>query len=417
MTKTIGAVLVLGAVAFGGVGGWYLSQEAAERARADEFDTWAKQQKVVDVKFIVRVPSETPGDQQLYLSGSAAEMGAWQAAGVPLARQPDGTYVASVPVMSGIEHAFKINRSTWGTVERGAAGEEIPNHTFTAKDDKTAVEVQVASWVDKGKSIPGRITITGMIHHLPKIHSDLLGNDRDLYVYLPPGYDADGNEQRYPVLYMQDGQNLFNEATSFNSIEWKVDEAAEKLIKEGKMQPVIIVGICNSEQRNAEFTPAAMSTSEIKGTGENYGKFIIETVKKQIDQTYRTQPDQTGIAGSSMGGQITLAMLKQYPDVFGKAAVLTPHLRNKEKEIYSGLGDNLAFLKGKTLWIDMGSAGGDNYIGKDPIADAKQFVQKLEASGLSPGKDFKYTEYPNGEHNEPAWQGRIGEVLAYLYGK
>src|SRR5262249_13526756 len=157
-----------------------------------------------------------------------------------LKRQDDGKYHGSAQVMSGIEHAFKVTRGTWSTVERAADGSDIANHTFTAANPEK-LEVAVASWVDHGKSIPGRITMTGDIRQHKKFHSEFLKNDRTIIVFLPPGYEDD-ESKRFPVLYMHDGQNLFDEATSFQGIEWKVDETAQRLITAGKIQPIIIVG-------------------------------------------------------------------------------------------------------------------------------------------------------------------------------
>jgi predicted alpha/beta superfamily hydrolase len=187
----------------------------------------------------------------------------------------------------------------------------------------------------------------------------------------------------------------------------------------GKIEPVIIVGIYNSEQRAAEFTPKALSAAGSEGTGEVYGKFVVEGVKPFIDSMYRTNPDKqsTGIGGSSMGALIAVSIVKQYPDKFGKIALLTPHLWCNGKNIYAMAGEDLGFMKAAKVWLDMGSAGGDNYPGKDPLADAQQFAKKLESAGLVKDKDLKYTEYPGGEHKESAWQTRCDQVLLWLYGK
>src|SRR5207253_2375414 len=126
------------------------------------------------------------------------------------------------------------------------------NRVFTASDKKV-VEAPVANWIDNGKAVPGRVTMTGEIRQHKKFHSDVLGNDRTLVVYLPPGYDK--AKDKYPVLYMQDGQNLFDESTSFQGIEWNLDETAQQLITQNKISPIIIVGIFNAETRTAEFTP------------------------------------------------------------------------------------------------------------------------------------------------------------------
>ena len=144
-------------------------------------------------------------------------------------------------------------------------------------------------------------------------------------VYLPPGYVEDTG-RTYPVLYMHDGQNLFDPATAFGGNEWRLDDTAEELIERGAIEPLIIVGIYNTgEQRIHEYTP----TTDPKlggGKADLYGKMLVEEVKPFIEKTYRTLPgpENTGMGGSSLGGLVTLHLGIQYPQVFGKLAVLSP---------------------------------------------------------------------------------------------
>src|SRR5262249_12382400 len=149
----------------------------------------------------------------------------------PLLHHDDGKWRGQVTVLSGIDYGYKVTRGTWGTVEtdaRGAALADRPLNVGAAQ----AVDVSVAEWVDHGQSVPGRVTMNGDLRLTKNFPSKILGNTRTLIVYLPPGYEQNADE-RYPVLYMQDGQNLFDEATSFAGIEWKMDEAAQALIGQG----------------------------------------------------------------------------------------------------------------------------------------------------------------------------------------
>lgn len=423
--------IVLLAIAASGFTGWYLAQsdsESAElkRTEADQFARWAGSLKIVPVKFVVTAPPDTPADQTLYLSGSAPSLKAWAADGVPMTRQADGKYVATLDeengLMTGLEHRFKVTRGNWATVEADDKGQERPNHTFTIepeKDDAT-IEVSVASWRDGGKTVPGKSTRTGNIIVHRKFHSDELKNDRDIIVYLPPGYDDAANaEQRYPVLYMHDGQNLMDSDTSFKGVEWQVDETAEKLIKDGKIKPVIIVGVYNSEQRAPEFTPTILASADGAASAEAYGKLVVEQIKPMIDNSYRTQPEgaNTYLAGSSLGGVVTMAMLKQYPDKFAGAAILTPYMVLNDKPVGELWTGDLAFLKGKKLWIDMSDQKADHYPGKDPMAEAKAFTAKLSTGGLAADKDFVFKEFPGTGHDEPSWQKRVDQILLYLFGK
>src|SRR5215213_5718683 len=172
----------------------------------------------------------------------------------------------------------------------------------------------------------------GQLRRHEQFHSLYLEHDRDVLVWLPPGYDgSDGRSDgrstnvRYPVLYMHDGQNLFEPHTAFQKGEhWKVGETATELIEAGRIEPLIIVGIYNTgEARIDEYTP----TDDAKlggGHADDYGRMIIEELKPLIDRTYRTQPARTGLAGSSLGGLASLHLGFTHPQVFSRIAALSP---------------------------------------------------------------------------------------------
>lgn len=419
--------IVLLAIAASGFAGWYVAHSSAAdadqaRTEAEQYEQWARKLRMVPVKFVVKPSPDTPDGQGLYVSGSAPTLGAWVDF-KPLEKQSDGTWAATIEVMTGLEHEFKLTRGNWATVEEQERGKEMPNRVFSVPPDKDegAVEATVTRWRDEGKSDPFKVTTVGNIELLPKIRSEELANEREVIVYLPPGYNDPANANtRYPVLYMHDGQNLMNTKTSFKGIEWQVDETAERLIREGKIRPVIIVGVYNAEQRTPEFTPTAMLSDAGEARGEVYAEFVAKKIKPLIDGKYRTMPDKanTALAGSSLGGLITLFMVKQNPDVWGDVAVLTPYLQFNGKPITAAVGEDLSFLKGRKLWIDTSELGGDNYpAGGKPMDDAKAFVVRLQSAGLTPDKDFKYVEYAGQPHDETAWAAHVEPVLMYLYGK
>ncbi|WP_428940737.1 alpha/beta hydrolase-fold protein [Fontivita pretiosa] len=420
MKRALLVVFVLFFLVAVAIAGWYAVHTRQIEAELQRYKAWGGARRPVKVTFEVQPCPGTPEDQPLWISGNAPEMGGWDGAGVALTRGQDGKYRGTIEVLSGIEYSYKVTRGSWSTVERGPQGQEIPNRTLMVEQDAT-IPITIATWVDGGKSIPGLHTLSGTIREHRKFRSELLNNERTIMVYLPPGYDQ-SPDIRYPVLYMHDGQNLFDAATSFAGIEWKVDEAAQELIGEGRIEPLIIVGIYNSEQRTAEFTPP-QPHSTAGGESERgllYARFVIEEVKPFIDKTYRTRPDRknTALAGSSMGGMITLYIAKTFPGVFGQVAVLTPHLRVGQRDIVQELsaGDT-QWIKGMRLWIDMGDRGEGNYPGTDPMGDARALVQVLQGAGLRTGIDYQYTEIPGGEHNESAWQARIDQVLLFLFAK
>jgi enterochelin esterase-like enzyme len=269
--------------------------------------------------------------------------------------------------------------------------------------------------VDGGKSIPGKVTLTGLFRLHKKFESKLLGNFRTIIVYLPPGYETE-QDRRYPVLYMQDGQNLFDSSTAFAGIEWGVDETAQDLITEKKIQPVIIVGIYNSPDRTAEFTPFDKTPAGDDGHGILYGRFIVEELKPMIDRTYRTIPDRdhTAVAGSSLGGLITLAIAHDHADVFGSVAVLDPWLRDSQHSLLETWKDD-AWMKETRFYADMGTNGGDLYPGTTEVQDLNQLTQLFDSAGLKKGTDYESAIVDGAEHNEAAWQKRVPNFMLFLF--
>ena len=168
-------------------------------------------------------------------------------------------------------------------------------------------------------------TLTGTIRLHKDFTSRFIAAKRDIIVYLPPGYNA-SPELRHPVLYLHDGQNLFDPATAFAGNDWRLRETAEDLLQRGAIEPFIIVGIYNTgPKRLAEYTPVRDRRGR-GGCARAYGKLIVQDLKPFIDSEYRTLPEvgHTGLGGSSLGGLVTLYLGLQYPEVFSKLLVMSP---------------------------------------------------------------------------------------------
>lgn len=243
-------------------------------------------------------------------------------------------------------------------------------------------------------------------------HSEFLAKDRDIIVYLPPCYDA-GEPKRYPVLYLQDGQNLFDGATAFIfGQHWHVGETADALITEGSVEPLIIVGVYNAgEKRVDEYTPTKDRRRRIGGQADLYGRFIVEELKPFIDARYRTLRDarNTGLGGSSLGGLVTLHLGIKYPHVFGKLAVLSPSIWWDRRVILS----KVRTLESKPevrVWIDVGTEEGSY-----AVKDAGLLRDALVASGWVLDSDLRYLEAEGARHNELAWAERVAPVLKFLF--
>jgi predicted alpha/beta superfamily hydrolase len=243
-----------------------------------------------------------------------------------------------------------------------------------------------------------------------------LAAPRNVLVYLPPGYGANP-EQRYPVLYMHDGQNLIIPQDAFGGVVWGVDKTAERLILEGKIEPLIIVGIYNSgEKRIDEYTPVKSAVGKMRGRGgeaDNYGRMIIEEIKPFIDKEYLTRPERefTGLGGSSLGGLVSLYLGFNRPDIFSRLAIMSPSVWWANNQIIretAMLGERLPLR----IWLDIGKKEGTRI--KHQVRALKEI---LLANGWQNGLDFAYAEYPEARHEESAWAARFQDVLSFIYPK
>lgn len=265
--------------------------------------------------------------------------------------------------------------------------------------------------------LPSLHTLTGDFCLHPRFHSRFLRADRDVLVYLPPGYDANARK-RYPVLYLQDGQNLFDGATSFlPGQEWRVDETATELIARGVIAPLIIVGIYNTgNDRIEEYTPTKAASGMAQGRGGQaalYGRMLTSELKPYIDRHYRTLTDaaHTGIGGSSLGGLVSLYLGLQYPKTFGRIACVSSSAWWDDRVIVRQVRALPARLPLR-IWLDIGT-GED----ADSIAAVRALRDALTTKGWTPGKDFHYVEAPGAQHNEAAWAQRVGPLLTFLFPK
>jgi predicted alpha/beta superfamily hydrolase len=263
-------------------------------------------------------------------------------------------------------------------------------------------------------------TLTGDVRLHKGFHSTILNNDRDIIVYLPPGYDKDG-KTRYPVFYMCDGQNLFDGATSFiPGQEWRVDEVAQSLIQAGRIQPLIIVGVYNAgAERVNEYTAAQDQKYKAGGKADLYGRFLGEEVKPFIDKTYRTKVDakNTGLGGSSLGGLISLYLGLKYPTMFTRIAVVSPAVWWADNQIVHYIGDQ-ARKPPLRIWLDIGTQEGrDAKEAQATVDGARLLKATLIRKGWQEGKDLRYFEAEGAEHNEKAWAARIDQVLEFLFPK
>ena len=244
--------------------------------------------------------------------------------------------------------------------------------------------------------------------------SKFLTHARDVLVYLPPGYERD-TTRHYPVLYLHDGQNLFDGATAYiPGQDWRVGQTADALIRQQAIEPVIVVGIYNTGQaRVEEYTPSACPRLKVGGKADLYGRLIVEELKPFIDAHYRTRAGvcDTGLGGSSLGGLVTAYLGLRHPGVFGKLAVVSPSVWWDGRRILNEV-KSLHSKTGARIWLDMGTEEGLR-----AISDARLLRDALLAKGWNLDQDLHYHEAHGARHTETAWAQRVEPILRFLYPK
>jgi predicted alpha/beta superfamily hydrolase len=290
--------------------------------------------------------------------------------------------------------------------------------TATKESPPRATE-QKTAWIDYGQwKRDDPHTAVGRIVVRERLWSTQLKNARPLFVYLPPSY-AQRPDRRYPVLYMQDGQNLFDVTTSYSS-EWRVDETMQRLSREGI--EAIVVGIPNAGgQRIAEYSPF---TDPYHGAGraDRYLAFLADTIKPLIDQDFRTLPgrEHTGILGSSMGGLVSLYAFFRCPHLFSFAGVMSPSLWLAGEAIFSFV-ESAAFNPGR-LYMDVGTRelGGSQTErsarsrSRRYYASVRRMKRLLVRKGYRLRHNLLVVEEPEAGHNEDAWASRLPNALRFL---
>jgi predicted alpha/beta superfamily hydrolase len=259
-------------------------------------------------------------------------------------------------------------------------------------------------WDNGAGTRPANGQIVGNIRVLPAVASPELGNVRDIQVYLPPSYQSSG--RHYPVIYMQDGQNLFDPTTSFSG-EWRVDDTLEGLGPEGV--EAIVVAVPNmGTQRIDEYSPFRDPVNG-GGRGDAYLDFMVRTLKPEVDRRFRTRHERThtGIMGSSMGGLISLYAFFREPDVFGFAGVMSPSLWFANGAIFDYVASHRNWT-GK-VYVDVGTREG-----RPTVRNARLMTRLLRRTASRPRLSVMHVEGRGAAHNESAWAERFERAVRFL---
>jgi predicted alpha/beta superfamily hydrolase len=348
------------------------------------------------------IPAYTPPEDTIFIAGNFNGWNPGDTNYILSKNAEQKWYYTTDSVPEGTVIQFKFTRGSWETVEKGPLGEEIPNRMFTFGNGDT-IHIIIYNWASGG---PGGSTAADNVYLLSdSFVMPQLDRTRRIWIYLPPDYTNSG--LNYPVLYMHDGQNLFDDSTSFAG-EWRVDETLNTLSEQGFKVP-IVVGIENDgTYRLDEYSPW-VHPGIGGGQGEAYMEFIVLTLKPYVDQNYRTLTgrEYTGIMGSSMGGFISHFGALAYQDIFSKAGIYSASYW------FSDSVNSFTLETGRqdAMRIYMMCGGGES---QGTIDDMMDMQDTLLQAGFSED-EISLTVIPGGEHNETLWSSDFGDAYKWLF--
>ena len=340
-------------------------------------------------------------DSSVFITGSIPELGNWNPSVIQMNSKGNHLWEKTIETKAAFGIEYKFTLGSWEKESVNANGLPLDNFIVKVASD-SIIKNDVYFWKDGTvKNVVGQITGTVKYHRNFK-GKNLL--DRDIIVWLPPNYN---NNERYDVLYMHDGQNLFDPKTSSFGIDWSVDETIDSLITSKKIKPLIVVGIYNTKDRSSEYLPAEK--------GKDYMQFLVHQLKPFIDSTYRTKSgrEHTSVGGSSMGGIISFALAWEYPEMFSKAICMSPAFKINHIDYVKDVISYSGKKKKIKLYIDNGGIGLEEQL--QPGID--DMLKALQQKGFIEGKDYLWILDKNAKHFETAWAKRMPIALQWLLSK
>ena len=351
------------------------------------------------------LPKDTPEDASFFLAGTPNQ---WQPdhGDFCFCRDEGQVPFLELDVNGPIE--FLITRGSWET-EEAEANDRKKRARIMHPNDGPEIHLEIPKWRDL---VPQLHTVCGEMV-IEKIKLPGFVDKRNLRILLPHDYHA--QDRRYPVLYMTDGQNLFDEYTSHCG-EWQIDEHLEALFQDGRCHGVIVVGIDNAGHgRMEEYAPWPFEYGGqiYRNGGAAFARALIDTVKPFIDRRFRTLPDQknTAIAGSSLGGLISLYAGMRYQKIFGAVAALSPSIAiTRTKGAMKALIRKEGRIRGQRLYLDMGTE--EDYRGeiRQTRCIARYLQHKPHAQDC-----VLFRRIQGAGHSEAAWAARFPEILEFLF--
>jgi predicted alpha/beta superfamily hydrolase len=373
---------------------------------------------------VIRV-SVPRGTDTVYLAGSLPSLGPWRPDGLALTGTGQERSVRiTAPPGTIVEYKFTLG--SWDREAVDTAGHALGNNRLVLERDTVVIhslagfklepKEYIADWRGSG--------VLGRLEYWTDVPSAFLARARHVEIWLPPGYD-DSVTTRYPVLYMHDGQNLFDPRLSYGGVDWGVDEAVLRLVARRVIPPVIVVGVWNTADRGPEYSPWHRAP--------DYARFLMEELMPRINAAFRTRtgPKNTAVMGSSMGGLLSFYLVSQHPESFGACGCMSSHFplspatvaRVFPKMDSSGVPDTIPYIlkdiaagervpKGTRYWFDYGTDGLDSTYAPTHAA----IRAWLLGQGLVEGQDFVVRRYQGATHSETSWRARLEDPLTFLFG-
>jgi predicted alpha/beta superfamily hydrolase len=363
-------------------------------------------QRTVTIQAIVPA-----GSGMVYLAGNLPELGPWDPH--KFAMNGHGSNrIAVLHLPTGTNLEFKFTLGSWESVEITSTGGDVPNRTYTVPATGEATYVgTVEGWKSTNATVAAakKSTATASVSILSaNFAMPQLGRTRRIWLYLPPDYGTSTNT--HPVLYMHDGQNVFDDTTSFAG-EWGVDETLDQLRAQGDRGCIVVAIDNDAQHRMEEYQPSFDQKDD--GEGGKYADFIVHTLKPYIDQHYRTRPDRinTGICGSSLGGIISLYAGLKYPDVFGRVGVFSAPLWMQPKLF--DLARQMKPLEPATRFYFL--CGLKETEPADKLAKLQQQMVETLAAGGFKTNDLQSVVSPDGQHAEWFWRREFPAAYKWLF--
>lgn len=360
----------------------------------------------------LNAPSSTPFASTVYVAGT---FNGWNPGGPAwaLAGRGNGRHTITLPdsVRGPIE--FKFTLGSWETAEMTSAGSDTPNRGFTVPATGAATYTgSVVAWRDGSKvsrpSTAGRtVSVLDSAFAIPQ-----LGRRRRVWLYLPPDYAT--TTKTYPVIYMLDGQNVFDNATSFAG-EWGIDETLDSLHAKGDWGAIVAAVDHGGARRFDEYSPW-INAKHGGGDGDEYVDFLANTLKPWVDQHYRTRPDRlnTAVMGSSMGGLISLYAMLRDPHVFGRAGVFSPAFWVAPESYAFARAAKPVRPDPRIYFVSGGREAVSTEEAGRYVADQRRMIDTLKATGFT-DREIQAVVQAEGTHSEGFWRHEFPAAYRWLF--